>query len=230
MLWGASFAMMTIRLDLSGRNRLLIDGARSLLLPRITRKIAKRDRSYCCEFTSFEYREPLVERVLKYRIVVLLMIGGNVPASRAKPAHLVGQLPTVERIQKFSVHTAIWLFVCDPKKLDEVEREDLAAFCQASTTLERAYQLIQAFLTMDHKREGHRLDACLEQVRVSGPPELQSFAAGVERDKDAVQAGLTWWINNGQVEGQVTKLKLVKRQMYGKAGFALLRKRVLHAL
>jgi transposase len=62
----------------------------------------------------------------------------------------------VERIQKFSAHTAIWLFVRDPKK---VEREDLAAFCQASTTLERAYQLIQAFLTMVHKREGHRLDA-----------------------------------------------------------------------
>ncbi len=45
-----------------------------------------------------------------------------------------------------------------------------------------------------------------------------------------VRAGLTWWINNGMVEGQVTKLKLIKRQMYGKAGFPLLRQRVLHAL
>ncbi|GLV55839.1 hypothetical protein KDH_26830 [Dictyobacter sp. S3.2.2.5] len=64
----------------------------------------------------------------------------------------------------------------------------------------------------------------------SGLPELQSFAAGVEKDKDAVQAGLTWTINNDMVAGQVTRLKLIKRQMYGKAGFALLRQRVLHRI
>jgi transposase len=52
----------------------------------------------------------------------------------------------------------------------------------------------------------------------------------VEKDKAAVQAGLTWSVNNGMVEGHVTKLKLIKRQMYGKAGFALLRQRVLHAV
>jgi transposase len=60
--------------------------------------------------------------------------------------------------------------------------------------------------------------------------ELQSFAQGVERDKAAVQAGLTLAINNGQVEGQVTRIKLIKRMMYGKAGFALLRQRVLHRI
>jgi transposase len=52
----------------------------------------------------------------------------------------------------------------------------------------------------------------------------------VEKDKDAVQAGLTWPINNGMVEGQVTKLKRIKRTMYGRAGFALLRQRALHAV
>ena len=61
-------------------------------------------------------------------------------------------------------------------------------------------------------------------------PELQSFAQGVERDKDAVQAGLTLAINNGQVEGQVTRITLIKRMMYGKAGFALLRQRVLQRI
>ena len=83
---------------------------------------------------------------------------------------------------------------------------------------------------MLHHREGHRLDGWLEQVAQSGLPELQSFAAGIERDKTAVQAGLSWHINNGQTEGHVTKLKLIKRQGYGRAGFPLLRKRVLHAL
>ena len=134
------------------------------------------------------------------------------------------------RIQKYSANTAVWLFVRAPERLDEVEQEDLATFCQASLSLNRAYGLIQDFLTMVHKREGQRLDAWLEKIAESGLPELQSFASGVEKDKAAVRAGLTWSINNGMVEGHVTKLKLIKRQMYGKAGFALLRQRVLHAL
>jgi transposase len=142
----------------------------------------------------------------------------------------VRALVNPERIQKYSVNTAIWLFVRDPKKLNEIEREDLAAFCQASAVLKKAYDLLQDFLSMVHKREGHRLDAWLTRVAESGLPELQSFATGVEKDKDAVQAGLTWPINNGMVEGHVTKLKLIKRTMYGRAGFALLRQRVLHAV
>ena len=83
---------------------------------------------------------------------------------------------------------------------------------------------------MVQKREGDRLDTWLAQIVASDLPELQSFAAGVEKDKAAVRAGLTWSINNAMVEGHVTKLKLIKRQGYGKAGFPLLRKRVLHAL
>ncbi len=118
----------------------------------------------------------------------------------------------------------------DPESLDEVEREDLAAFCQVSTALKKAYNLVQDFLSMVHKREGYRLDTWLEQVESSDLSELHSFATGVERDKAAVRAGLTWWLNNGVVEGSVTKVKLIKRQMYGRAGFALLRQRVLHAL
>jgi transposase len=135
-----------------------------------------------------------------------------------------------ERIQHYSAQTAIWLFVRDPKKLSESEREDLATFCQVSAPLNQAYGLLQEFLSMVYKREGHRLEAWLSRVAESGLPELQSFAAGVAKDKDAVQAGLTWPINNGMVEGHVTKLKLIKRQMYGRAGFALLRQRVLHAV
>ena len=83
---------------------------------------------------------------------------------------------------------------------------------------------------MMRQRQGERLDVWLSKVHESGLPELQSFAQGVEQDKAAVQAGLTLAINNGQVEGQVTKIKLIKRIMFGKAGFPLLRQRVLHAL
>lgn len=135
-----------------------------------------------------------------------------------------------DRLRKFTPSTAVWLFVRDKKSLNEVEQEDLAMFCQASPPLKRTYDLVADFLQMVRKREGHRLDAWLEQVAASDLPELQSFATGVEKDKAAVKAGLTWSVNNGQVEGQVTKLKLIKRTMYRKAGFPLLRQRVLHAI
>ena len=48
-----------------------------------------------------------------------------------------------DRLHKFTASTAVWLFVLDPKSLDEVEQEDLATFCQASPTLKRTYDLVQ---------------------------------------------------------------------------------------
>ncbi len=61
----------------------------------------------------------------------------------------------------------------------------------------------------------------------SGLPELKRFCEGLERDKAAVLAAIQLPWSNGQVEGQVHRLKLIKRQMYGRAGFLLLRSRVL---
>src|SRR5712692_9985459 len=68
----------------------------------------------------------------------------------------------------------------------------------------------------------------LDRVEKQGVPELQSFATGLKKDYDAVKAGLTLEWSNGQTEGQVHRLKLLKRQMYGRGSFKLLRKRVLH--
>jgi len=82
------------------------------------------------------------------------------------------------RIRKYSGNTAVWLFVRNPDTLDEVERDDLATFCQASATLKRAYSLIQDLLNMVHKREGERLETWLTTITESDLPELQSFAGG----------------------------------------------------
>jgi transposase len=82
---------------------------------------------------------------------------------------------------------------------------------------------------MRRSRTGERLDAWLVQTKSRHLPELQSFACGREKDKDAVSNGLTWSMNNGLVEGHVNKLKLIKRMGYGRAGISLLRKPVLHA-
>jgi transposase len=138
--------------------------------------------------------------------------------------------PTAEAhqvIQSTST-AAVCLFMRHPDKLEEGEHMDLVALRQSHPDLETAYRLAQDFLHMVRKLEGERLDIWLAQVQASELPKLYSFAHGVERDKAAVQAGLTLAINNGQVEGYVTRIKLIKRMLYGKAGFALLRQRVLH--
>lgn len=134
------------------------------------------------------------------------------------------------QVLHYTSTAAVCLFMRHPDNLDEGERMDLAALRQVHPVLETAYCLTQDFLRMLRKREGEQLDTWLTQVQASHLPELQSFASGVEQDKAAVQAGLTLQINNGQVEGHVTRVKLIKRMMYGKAGFALLRQRILHRI
>jgi transposase len=102
------------------------------------------------------------------------------------------------RLPHYSSTAAISLFMRHPDKLEETEREHLAAFLRASPSLETTYQLVQDFLVMMRKLGGERLDAWLLQVHESQLPELESFAHGVERGKSAVQAGLTLAMNNGQ--------------------------------
>ncbi|GHO67966.1 hypothetical protein KSC_068580 [Ktedonobacter sp. SOSP1-52] len=125
---------------------------------------------------------------------------------------------------------AAFLFLHRSEELRVEEQETLVKLRQINPEVDLAYDLVQQFAQMLRTRTGDLLDAWLAQVEQSNLPELQSFAAGVEKDKDAVRNGLTWPINNGMVEGHVTKLKLIKRQGYGRAGFPLLRQRVLHAI
>lgn len=133
-------------------------------------------------------------------------------------------------LQDFSAKDAVWLFVRDRSRLDEKQQAQLEAICQASETARITYQLVQEFRQMLHALEGAKLDEWLARVKTSQIRELQSFVCGVERDKAAVVAGLTLPHNNGLVEGKVNKLKLIKRMMFGRAAFPLLRQCVLHAL
>lgn len=100
---------------------------------------------------------------------------------------------------------------------------------QADTTVAAAYRLAQEFAAMARQRGGARLDAWLADVDGCDVPALRRFATGLRADLEAVRAGLTESWSNGPTEGFVHKRKLVKRQAYGRAGFAVLRQRVLLA-
>jgi hypothetical protein len=99
---------------------------------------------------------------------------------------------------------------------------------RADSDIEQTYSLAQTFSQLVRERKSEELDSWVESAKATGIPELRSFAAGLVRDKAAVLAALSLPWSNGQVEGQVHRLKLIKRQMYGRAHFDLLRQRVLN--
>jgi transposase len=105
----------------------------------------------------------------------------------------------------------------------------LDQLCQIDAGIARAHGLTYAFLAMVRERRGAALEAWMAEAISSGIAELARFARGLQDDVSAVTAGLTLAWSNGVTEGQIHRLKLVKRQGYGRAGFALLRPRVLHA-
>jgi transposase len=112
-------------------------------------------------------------------------------------------------------------------ELAEEDRAYLERLRAHDAVVEQVYQVVQDFMQMLRGRQGECLDAWIEQARESGIDELRRFAVGLLSDHAAVQAGLTHVWSNGAVEGHVNRLKLLKRQMYGRANFDLLRQRVL---
>ena len=93
--------------------------------------------------------------------------------------------------------------------------------------MRKATELACDFAAMIRRDRAETLDSWLQRAWDSSVPrELRTFATGLKSDYDAVEAGLTTPWSNGQLEGQVNRLKLIKRQMYGRANFDLLRQRV----
>jgi transposase len=161
-----------------------------------------------------------------YRFLAQLKQGSAITGEKAQHSQVALDSP----VSRWTAKQAVWWSLRDPSDLKKTEQETLAAIRQASPTADMAYGLAQDFMGMLRYREGERLDGWLGQVRASHIPELQRFVQSIQRDQDAVLAGLTEPWSNGVVEGKINKLKLIKRMMYGRAGFPLLRQRVLYAL
>jgi transposase len=120
-----------------------------------------------------------------------------------------------------------WWLVSPPAKLTEEQTAFLERLKQQSPRIELAQRLSLEFFALTRQREAGKLEEWLERVGGSGIATLQGFGAGLRRDWEAVVAGLTLRWSNGPVEGQINRLKGLKRQMFGRAGLPLLRARVL---
>ncbi len=114
------------------------------------------------------------------------------------------------------------------EKLDREDQARLDQLLTVSTEVQTVHTLVQSFLDMVRERKGKQLRTWMEEANQSDIPELKSFVAGIERDYDAVKAGLTLVWSQGPVEGAVNKIKTHKRLMYGRASFPLLRQKMLH--
>jgi len=119
-----------------------------------------------------------------------------------------------------------WLLT-RPDHLDDAEQAQLAGVQERCPHLNALAAHVRTFAEIMTRRSGEQdLETWLTAVEADDQPELGSFANGIRRDQQAVTAGLTMPYSSGKVEGNVNKIKMIKRQMYGRAGFDLLRKRV----
>ncbi len=125
--------------------------------------------------------------------------------------------------------TVAWWLLVDEEKLKDEERVFIAEITRSQSALNTARALAREFQRLLRDRGEAELDAWFMAVEGSGLAELKNFAIGIRRDERAVRAAMTVEWSNGQTEGQVNRLKLLKRQMYGRAKFDLLRARVLYA-
>jgi transposase len=118
-----------------------------------------------------------------------------------------------------------WLCLRPPDQLDPRETTLLNHILAANPLLARGHDLLQRFRQVLRERSVVALDAWIVDARESGLRSFEAFANGILSDRSAVEAGLTTTWSNGPVEGHVHKIKLIKRQGYGRAKVDLLRPR-----
>lgn len=166
--------------------------------------------------------------VARHRHLVPSEAAGRTASRRGRPPQTESTAATPKPRTR-SARQAAWLLVRRREELKDDDKQFLECLCSASNDVTSAYGLAQDFRQLVRQREAEALECWLKAAVSSGIEELQSFAVGIERDKAAVVAALMLVWSNGQVEGQVNRLKLIKRSMYGRANFDLLRQRVLAA-
>jgi transposase len=172
--------------------------------------VAERWEAGCHNIAQLHRELVAAGHSLTYRNVYRQLVR-YLPEGRKKSAS-DSQLPRSPVLAR----EAVFLFLRRPGELEAEDQETLTLLRSLHPEVDQAYELVQQFREMLRTRTGEQLDTWLEKVRASKIRELQSFVAGVERDKKAVQAGLTLPTSNGMVEGKVNKLKLVKRMGYGR--------------
>ena len=122
---------------------------------------------------------------------------------------------------------AAWLVLRRAERRDPADEQQLTQLMAQQADLAEAVVLARDFAALVRTRQPDRLDGWLTRAATSTLSAVQRFAQGLRDDYAAVKAGVTLPWSNGPVEGHITRLKMLKRQMFGRAGLDLLRRRFL---
>jgi transposase len=127
-----------------------------------------------------------------------------------------------------SSQQAAWMLL-QPERLNDEQQFTMEKLCQLFPQIERASELAQEFARIVRERPSNKFIEWLRSAIQSKLQEFVSFARGLSEDYEAVMNALRYEWSNGQLEGQVNRLKVIKRQMYGRAKIDLLRARILYS-
>jgi transposase len=166
-----------------------------------------------------------------HREITALGYAGSEPTTYAWLALLKLAAPPAPPPPPGKHQVTRWMLT-DPARLDDGQQAQLTAICGRCPGLGALAGHVTAFAKILTRHAGDSPGAALDDWLAAagnspGQPELASFAAGIRRDYQAVRNAMTMPWSSGRVEGLNTRTKLIKRQMYGRASFPLLRKRIL---
>jgi len=150
------------------------------------------------------------------------------PRHRGRPPRMAGGRVPTPPLTPPSPRQIRWWMLQEPDRRPTEQRAYLARLLQDCPTLHAASELAREFGRLIRQRDVAAFDPWLAQAERGGIAEFRSCAKSLRQDYAAVAAALREPYSNGPTEGNVTRLKLLKRQMYGRAKPDLLRQRVLH--
>ncbi len=116
------------------------------------------------------------------------------------------------------------------KEINAVKNITKEIFEKITTLFQKAniiYNIVKEFKDIMFSKKEDKLDKWIDKTKKYKIPEMDSFINGIERDLEAVKNGIKYNYNNGLAEGSVNKIKVIKRIMYGRCSFNLLKQKVL---
>ncbi|MGG6262992.1 ISL3 family transposase [Leptolyngbya sp. AN03gr2] len=169
------------------------------------------------------------ERTLS-RYIHRLREAGHLNAQ--SPVRPVASMPKRKALPKvaatpLSANRATWIVMRHPTQRTREQKRLIQRLRAHSPVLKTAIDLSETFCKLIRHRQSEQFDAWLERVDTCDLVPFQKFGQGLQQDYEAVKAAMSLPISNGPVEGQINRLKLLKRQMYGRAGIKLLEQRFL---
>jgi transposase len=135
--------------------------------------------------------------------------------------------PPAAPVRLGAIHTLVWLLLRPVEALTPADHQ-LLNYVLQDAHIAQVHTLAQQFQQIIRFRRAAQFAPWLADCMESKVPDLHTFAVSLQQDYDAVHAALREAWSSGQVEGHVTRVKCIKRRMYGRAHFDLLRQHILY--